>query len=302
MSKQNKLDKPIFRMSILFIAPALIVYLIFFIYPAIKAFYISLFDWNGFTSSMKFIGLSNFRELLHDKSFWNVAVKNQVIITFIGGFLIFLIAFIICGFLSTNIKGKKLFRALIFFPSIVNPIAIAILWTFLYNQKWGLLNAFLKLFKIKGVTWMNPETLIWAIIAVMVWMSMGFYCVILLAGLDQVPPDYIEAATLDGANQVQIFFKIKIPLIWDVLVTAISLWGINSIKDFALLYAWGGGIDIPPEGATNMAVKMYITAFGKRVTIYRMGYSTAMGVMMFLTILLLTGVVNILKKRSKFSE
>lgn len=284
-------------MVIIFLAPALIFYICLFIYPAIKAFYISLFDWNGFTSEMKFIGLKNFQELLGDSAFWGVAAKNSLMITCIGGVIIFAIAFLLCAVLSTKIRGKKFFRALIFFPSVINPIAVAILWTFIYNKKWGLLNNFLALFGIEGKTWMDPSVLFWAILVAMVWMYTGFYCVILLAALDQVPESHIEAAKLDGASEFAIFFKIKIPMIWDVLITALTLWGINSIKEFALLYAWGGGVDIPPNGATNIAVKMYITAFGKRVTIYRMGYSTAMGVVMFIAVAIVVGLISLVMKR-----
>ena len=291
--------KPIRRMAVLFLTPALLFYVCLFIYPALKAFYVSLFDWNGFTSSMKYVGLANFKELMRDSSFWNVAVKNSVLITFIGGAIIFAIAFLLCGVLSTNIKGKKLFRALIFFPSVINPIAIAILWTFIYNSKWGLLNNILQLFGLKGKVWMAPETLFGAILVAMIWMYSGFYCVILLAALDRVPQSHIEAAQIEGASEITIFFKIKIPMIWDVLVTTVILWGINSIKEFGLLYAWGGGVDIPPAGATNIAVKMYITAFGKRVTIYRMGYSTTMGVIMFISVVLIFGIISLLMKRDK---
>ena len=287
------------RMAAAFLLPAVVFYAVLFLYPSARAFYISLFDWNGFTSSMKYIGLSNYAELFRDKSFWTIAVKNSALITFVGGLLIFAIAFLLCAVLTTNIRGKKFYRALIFFPSVVNPIAIAILWTFIYNKKWGLLNNILKLFGVKGVTWMDPQTLFWAILVAMVWMYTGFYCVILLAALDRVPQDHIEAATLDGASEFTIFFRIKLPMIWDVLQTALTLWGINSIKEFALLYAWGGGIDIPPDGATNVAVKMYITAFGKRITIYRMGYSTAMGVLMFLSVALIVGLISLIMKRDK---
>ena len=146
---------------------------------------------------------------------------------------------------------------------------------------------------------MDPSTLFWAILVAMVWMYTGFYCVILLAALDRVPESHIEAATLEGASEFTIFFKIKIPMIWDVLVTALTLWGINSVKEFALLYAWGGGVDIHPDGATNIAVRMYITAFGKRVTIYRMGYSTAMGVLMFLAVAIIVVVISAVMKREK---
>jgi len=292
-------QQPIRRMAALFLAPAMILYLILFIYPALRAFYISLFDWNGFTSSMKFIGLKNFQELFGDASFWNVAVKNSVRITFLGGAAIFAIAFLLCATLSTNIKGKKFFRALIFFPSVINPIAVAILWTFIYNNKWGLLNNLLGIFGIDPVVWMTPGRLFWAILVAMVWMWSGFYCVILLAALDRVPQSHIEAAQLAGASEWTIFFKIKIPMIWDVLITTLTLWGINSIKEFALLYAWGGGVDIPPADATNIAVRMYVTAFGKRVTIYRMGYSTAMGVLMFVGVALVVGLIAMIMKRDK---
>ena len=150
MGENLTMKKPIRRMAAIFLAPAVIMYAFLFIYPAAKAFYISLFDWNGFTSNMKFIGLANFRELFGDAAFWSVAAKHSLLITFVGGALIFAVAFLLCAVLSTNIKGKKFFRALIFFPSVISPIAVAILWTFIYNNKWGLLNNFLGLFGIDG--------------------------------------------------------------------------------------------------------------------------------------------------------
>ena len=234
-----------------------------------------------------------------DSSFWSIAIKNSFLITLVGGVLIFGIAFLLSAVLSTKLRGKRFLRALIFFPSVINPIAVAILWTFIYNNGWGLLNNILGVFGLDPVTWMAPDTLFWAILAAMIWMYSGFYCVILLAALDRVPQDYIESAQLEGANEFTIFFRIKLPLIWDVLVTALTLWGINSVKEFALLFAWGGGIDIPQPGATNLAVRMYVTAFGKRVTIYRMGYSTAMGVLMFLLVAVIVLLISRLMKRDK---
>ena len=301
MFNGKAMQKSLRRMIILFLSPALLLYLVFFIYPSIRAFYISLFDWDGFSSNMRFVGLANFKELFGDVSFWSIAVKNSLMITIVGGALVFALSFLLCAILSSKLKGKKFFRALIFFPSVINPIAIAILWSFIYNNNWGLLNNFLSLVGLQSLqrTWMAPDTLFWAILAAMIWMYSGFYCVILLAAIDRVPEGYIEAAKLEGANEFTIFFKIKLPLIWDVLVTALTLWGINSVKEFALLYAWGGGIDIPQAGATNLAVKMYVTAFGKRVTIYRMGYSTAMGVLMFLMVAVIVLLISALTKREK---
>jgi ABC-type sugar transport system permease subunit len=288
------------RMAVIFVMPALVVYLGLFIYPSVQAFYISLFDWNGFTSVMKFAGLSNFREILGDTNFWSIAVWNSLRITVIGGVFILFLAFLLSGVLSSaRLRGKKLFRALIFFPAVVNPIAISIFWTFIYNHNQGLLNGFLALVGLKHLQqmWMDPAHLFYSILAALVWFNTGFYCVILLAALDRVPVTYVEAARLEGAGEFGIFFRIKLPLIVDVLFTALTLWVINSIKEFALLYAWGGGIDIPAQGATNMAVKMYVTAFGKRVTVFRMGYSTTMGIVMFLMVAVFVGFIALLFRR-----
>jgi len=290
-------------MAILFLTPALFMYTLFFLFPSVRAFYISLFDWNGFTSVMSFVGLNNFKELLGDTRFWNVAVWNSVRITFLGGILVFALAFLLSGILSyTKLRGKKIFRALLFFPTIVNPIAVAIFWNFIYNQKSGLLNNFLSLIGLDSLRrmWMDPAHLFYSILAALVWAGTGFYCVILLAALDRVPIGHIEAARLEGASEITIFFRIKLPLIADVLATALTLWCINSIKEFALLYAWGGGIDIPQDGATNIAVRMYVTAFGKRVTVYRMGYATTMGIVMFLMVAVaVLAVTLIIRKRDR---
>jgi ABC-type sugar transport system permease subunit len=288
------------QMALIFVLPALLVYLGLFIYPSVQAFYISFFDWNGFTSTMKFAGLNNFREILGDRTFWTIAVWNSLRITLVGGLFIVLLAFLLSGVLSsTRLRGRKIFRALIFFPMVVNPIAISIFWNFIYNHNQGLLNGFLALIGLKNLQqmWMDPAHLFYSILAALVWLNTGFYCVILLAALDRIPAGYIEAARLEGAGEFSIFFRIKLPLIMDVLSTALTLWAINSIKEFAVLYSWGGGIDIPPQGATNMAVKMYVTGFGKRVTVFRMGYSTTMGIVMFLMVAVFVGIIALAFRR-----
>ena len=287
------------KMIILFLAPALALYVFFFVYPAIRAFYVSMFDWSGFTPEMDFVGLGNFIELSKDSRFWNVAVKNSFGIIFFGGALLFGITFLISGVLSTNIRGKKFFRAIVFLPTIINPVAVGILWGFIYNRNWGLLNNILGSIGLENLqrTWTAPQTLFWAILVALVWAFTGFFCIIMLAALDRVPSDLIESARLDGANELKIFFTIKIPLIWDVLVMLIIFWVITAIKEFALLFVWGGGVDIPPDGATNIAVAVFVSAFGKRVASYRMGYSTAMGVFMFLVVLASVFIISKITKR-----
>ena len=287
------------KMIILFLAPALILYVFLFVYPAIKAFYVSMFDWSGFTADMDFVGAGNFVELSKDSRFWNVAVKNTFGIIFFGGILLFGLAFLISGVLSTNIKGKKFFRAIVFLPTIINPVAVGILWGFIYNRNWGLLNNILSAVGLGSLqrTWTGPESLFWAILVALVWAFTGFFCIVMLAALDRVPSDVLESASLDGAGELRIFFTIKIPLIWDVLTMLIIFWVITAIKEFALLFVWGGGVDIPPDAATNIAVAVFVSAFGKRVTSYRMGYATAMGVIMFIMVFVSVFVISKITKK-----
>ncbi len=138
MKGNRAMRAPIRRMAAIFLAPALLFYVCLFIYPSLKAFYISFFDWDGFSGNMDFIGLANFKELFGDSSFWSIAVKNSFLITFVGGVLIFGIAFLLSAVLSSKLRGKKFFRALIFFPSVINPIAVAILWTIHLQRQMGL--------------------------------------------------------------------------------------------------------------------------------------------------------------------
>ena len=290
-------------MVLTFLAPCMILYLVLFLYPAAKAFYVSLFDWNGFTSKMKFVGLGNFTELFSDSHFWKVVMANSFGIIVFGGILTFAIAFFLSGMIATGPKGKNFMRGLIYVPSIVNPVAVAILWSFIYNHQYGLLNGFLRIIGLGWIqpVWTAPQTLFWAILVALVWMYSGFYFVILSSALERVPVDQIESAKLEGASEFRIFFTIKIPMLWDVLTTTIIYWCITAIKEFSLLYAWGGGVDIPQPGAQNLATYMYMTAFGRRVTIYRMGYSTAMGVVMLLIVVAIYLIINRLAKRDSIT-
>lgn len=285
-----------------FLVPVLVAYAVFFLYPALRAFYISLFDWNGFTSKMTFVGLGNFRELFGDHSFWSVAFANTLRILFAGGLIVFVTAFVISGMLTTKIRGKKLMRAVIFFPAIISPVAVSILWSSIYNSNFGLLNGLLNTLHLSDwiLVWTETGRLQWAIIVVLAWVYSGFYCVILLAALDRIPQSHIEAARLAGANEVQIFFRIKLPMIKDILATALTLWCIDAVKQFGILYAWGGGITVPAPDVTNLAVKMYMTAFGRRVTIYRMGYATAMGVVMFALVAVLVFLISKIMRSDPF--
>jgi len=291
-------------MIILFLAPVTLLYVSLFLFPAARSFYISLFDWSGFTDDMRFIGLGNFRELLRDRMIWDIAMPNTLLIIFAGGVLVFALSFLFSGILTTKIRGRKIFRAILFFPAVLSPIAVAILWGFIYNMQWGLLNNVLGAIGLESLqrTWGAPETLFWSILVAYVWMFTGLYSVLLVAGLDRVPVSLLEAAEIEGASEIRKFFSIKLPLVRDVISTAVMLWCIGAVKEFALFWAWGGGIAIPPDGATNLAVRMYLTAFGRRTLFFRMGYATAIGVLMFFVIGVIVFLVYWLNRKHETIE
>ncbi|HOK71081.1 MAG TPA: sugar ABC transporter permease, partial [Bacillota bacterium] len=223
------------------LVPALVVYVVFFVFPALAALYVSLTDWSGFTPNLEFIGLRNFRELFADEHFWKVVIRNTLGIIFIGGAIIFALAFLFSAILSSGIKSKRLLRSIVFFPNIINPIGLAVMWSFIYEHDSGLLNNFLRAIGLGGLarTWAAPDRLFWSLLVALVWIYVGFFVVILMAGFDRIPNDVIESAKIEGANDVRIFFSIKVPMIWDVLTMAIVLWGIMALKEFAFLYSWG---------------------------------------------------------------
>lgn len=273
----------------------LVLYLALFIYPALRGFYVSLFEWDGFSTNMRFVGLRNFAEIATDRHFWLVVMRNTFAIIFIGGGFVFGFSLLFGHLLTQKIWGRKFLRAAIFFPNIVNPVALAILWAFIYNPEFGLLNAILDSLGlgVLKIIWTSPANLFWALLAALIWLYTGFFTVILVAALDRIPSYYVEAATLEGATPVRIFFSIKLPLIRDILGIALVLWMIEAMKQFSFLYAWGGGGNFPQDGQQNLAVFMYAMSFGSRDAIYRMGYSSAMGVIM----LLLVGLFVLILRR-----
>jgi ABC-type sugar transport system permease subunit len=282
-----------------FIIPALMLYLAFFIYPAIQALYVSLNKWSGFSAEMKFIGLGNFRELLNDQIFWNT-LKNTMLILFVGGAVIFILAFLFTAFFTSGIKGKKFFRAIIFYPNVVAPIALATFWGFIYSPRFGLINEFLRLIHLDSLakTWTGPDLIFWSVLIALIWTYVGFYMILLLSGAEKIPQSLYDVGKIEGANRFQMFFKVTIPLIWDVLVVAVVLWIIGAIKLFEFLFAFSGGTRVPQQIWTN-SVYMFLLSFGKRTAIFRLGYGTAVAVTLLILIIIFTGIARIIMRRER---
>jgi ABC-type sugar transport system permease subunit len=279
-----------------FVLPALIIYSIFFMYPALRAFWVSLHKWSGFGANMVYVGPGNYLEMLRDSLFWQ-SFEKTLIIAVGGGIAIFALAMFFAGILHRPaIRGRKFFRALIFFPIVVPGIGLGLIWQFVYNNSWGPLSGLLKLLHLNFLdrTWLGPTNIIPALTVAIVWTYVGYYLVILLAGIDKIPPTYFEAAILDGASEWKMFFMVTLPMIWDVLVVALLLWTIGSLKIFDLIAATI--FPAPATSAYTITIYIWSQAIGVYTPVFRLGYATALGVVLLIMVVLAVAIVRLVTR------
>lgn len=287
------------RLILLFLLPASALYFFFFLVPTFSALRYSTFDWRGFGTNMSYIGLDNYVELLADRLFWR-SMGNTLMILLVGGIVVFGLAFAMTMMISSGIRGRKLFRAIIFLPNVIAIIALTTLWGYIYTPRFGLLGAFFDAIGLQDLAefpWLGPDTIFWAMLVAIIWIEVGFYLVLLLAGVDKIPEDFYEAARLDGASQFQMFRKITVPLLWDVITVGLVLWSIYAVKIFEFPFSFTG---LEPNiNSYTVAVYMYILGFGQRQPIYRLGYATAIGVMLLLVVILIVILLRRVMRREQ---
>jgi ABC-type sugar transport system permease subunit len=285
------------KLIIPYLLPAVALYFVFFIGPALYGLWISFHEWNGFTENMNFVGINNYLKILEDPIYWQ-SFLNMMLILFVGGIFVFFIGFLFTALMSQGVTAKKTIRAIIFFPQIIAPIALAVVWNYLYRFDIGFFNSILTTFGLNPVNWTGPDNIMMSAVISIIWYSTGFYAIILLAGVDKIPNTIFEAARVEGASTIKIFTKITIPLIWDVISIAVILWGINAIRLFDFLFAFGG--PEPPTRIWNTAMYQFILGFGQRTPIYQLGYSSAIAVTMIIVVLLFVVTGRKLFKREVY--
>ena len=278
------------KFVLLMLVPSLLLYVGFFLLPASYTFILSFFKLSGFGSPATWVGLGNYLQSIDDQVFW-LSLRNTVYIIFVGGFFVFLLAFLFSIALSSGIAGRRFFRAVLFFPFIISVFAVVAIWRMVYEPRFGIFNSILGAFGFDSVAWTAGPNIFWAMLVSMIWTYVGFYVVLLLSGMDKVPKELYEAADLLGASHFQKFRHITLPLIWDILIISMTIWIISSVKNFEFPYAFGG-LNIPQE-IYNTSVFMYITGFGQRDPIFQLGYASAIGVETILLSMLLVAIVRI---------
>ena len=264
----------------IFVIPGFVFFAVFAFYPMINAFRISFTDYN-LLSTPKFTGLANYAQMLIDDRF-RIMVGNTL--GFVVGSTIptVLISLLLGLVLQRQFIGRDAIRTLYFLPVIFSGVVVAIVWRLLYHP-YGLINAALEPIIRDAPRWITDRNWApWALIILNVWQSIGFYMVIFIAGLQNIPTDFYDAARVDGANGPQSFWFITLPLLkpTSLLVLVISI--INFFQTFTYQYVMTKG---GPSDATNViSLYIYTNAFQYQY----MGYASAISIVMFLFILLMT--------------
>ncbi len=271
------------RISLLiFLLPSIIIIFVFNLFPAFYSFFLSFFDWNGFSQSKVFVGFNNYIMAFKDPELRNsiiVTLIYSLLVTFISMFIGLLVALA----LNKDLKGKSLFRLLYFIPVVTPSVASGITWKYLFDPYNGVINNILGFFNINGPQWLNSTS--WALFSVSIvgiWKRIGFCMVIYLAALQDIPKSYLEAAEVDGANSWNAFRYIKLPLLLPSSLFLIITGFIEAFQVFDLIYTMTNG---GPIGATDvLGFLLYRHAF----KYFNLGYASVVALIIFVILFLLS--------------
>ena len=271
-------NKKIQIAGLYFVLPTLIIYGIFLIYPMITAFHYSFFKWN-LLSEKKYVGLSNFAKMINDKRFWNSYITTFHF-TLISVVLIIILSFILALILEKSFKFKNIFQSAIFIPVILTMVSIAVVWQFMFQSTGILSNLFIDLFGTK-VKWLTSTKIApYSMILVNVWKMTGYYMIIFIAGLLNVPNTFYEAARVDGANYFERLIYITLPQMKNTFILVFVSGVIFSFAAFPQQYVMTEGG--PGRSTEVLALLIYKQAF----EFTKFGYSSSISVAFFASLLL----------------
>lgn len=282
------------------LAPAVILFVIFMLIPTIDVFRMSLYKWGGYTAEKTFVGFENFKKLFQSDKFYQ-AFQNSVLLIVIVTIVTFAMAIIFAAILTREkLKGQTFFRVVFYIPNILSVVVISAIFSAIYDPTQGLLNSFLNLFRGQNgvdnpILWLGSQKLvIYSIIIAMVWQAIGYYMVMYMASMANIPESLYESAGLEGAGRIKQFFSITLPLIWTNIRTTLTFFVISTINmSFLMVKAMTNG---GPDGASNVFLSyMYQEAY----TNSSYGYGMAIGVAVFLFSFALAAVLNAVTKREE---
>lgn len=280
----------------LFILPALLLFALFYIYPVYKVFELSLFEFDGISPEKYFVGLGNFIDVLTNKIWWG-AMRNAAYITFLALTFQNALALTLALIVDREIRGQKFYRVVFYLPPVLSGIVIGLIWNWIYDGNYGLLNHWLTNIGLGHLAraWLaDPKTALTCIAIMHMWRGFGWGFIILLAGLQSIPRELYEAARIDGAGSWDIFSKITAPLMIPVFVLVAVLTVLGTMQIYDIIIATTGG---GPGYHTEVPITRILSAM---IGSSRFGYACALGLVF--GIILLVASMSQLKLSTRFKQ
>ncbi|MYT74001.1 MULTISPECIES: sugar ABC transporter permease [unclassified Streptomyces] len=299
-----------YRFIVGFLVAPLALYAIFVIWPFVQSIYYSFTDWTGLSPDFKMVGFANYTRLLHDDIFWK-SLQHSVIFVVLLPLVTLSLALFFAFMLNvggrrrkgaavTGVRGSGFYKIAYFFPQVLSVAIVSLLFRFIYNPSGGLLNSALDAIGLGSFQpqWLgDPTWALWAVMAVLVWSTVGFFVVLFSAGMASIPKDFYEAALLDGASRITTFFKITLPLLWDTIQSGWVYMGILALgaEAFSAVNIMTVGPGGPDYSTTVLPLYVYQSAFRDA----NAAYATTIGVALLIVTLLFAAIVMRLGRRDR---
>lgn len=280
------------RIAALFLLPYMIVFIIFRLGPSIAGLFIGFMDWN-LAGIPEFAGLDNFKRLFTDEYFM-ISLWNTFKFFLLTLPPLVILSLLLAILLNQKMRFKSVGRVVSIIPYVLIPAVVGIMWSWMYDNNFGILNYYIRKLGGNGVSWLTDENIaIISVAVVVIWTYLGYNMVLFLAGLQGIPRDLYEAVEMDGATKIQIFFKITCPMLKPVASMVITLTLVNTVQLFDQIYTMTGGG--PGTSTLTMVQYLYTTAFQN----YDLGYGSAIEVAILIILVLLIGIQNKLLKNKE---
>jgi multiple sugar transport system permease protein len=274
------------RQAFAYPAPAVVTLFLIVIIPIVFNLYLASTKWTIGLGQPRFIGFGNFIELLSDERVLN-GVKVMVYFSGLSLSLEMVLGLLIAVYFNRQFKGSEIVQAIYILPFAATPVAVALIWRIMLNPEIGVLNYLLRSVGLPGSLWVSsPNTVIPALVMVDVWKWTPMITLIALAGLKSLPHEPYEAARVDGANALQIFWYITLPLIRPVLIAALMLRSLDNLKEFDIIYT------ITQGGPGIASETLYLYSYTVGFNFFKAGYGSALMVVVFLIVLVFNVVMN----------
>jgi len=283
--------KPNKSVIIVFLGPALLCYVLVFLYPSVRTVVMSFFAVESVSDAVSkwaFTGFGNYKKLFTTQ-FFIQSMSNIGRIWLAGGIIVMFFALVFAVALTGNLKGTKFFRSAIYLPNVVSAVAMGTMWiNYVYNTDYGLLHSVLSTLgfdSLSKILWTGPGTRFWSMLAAYCFGMVGYHMLVFISGIEQIPKDYYEAALLEGANVVQRFFKITLPNIRGVLRSNIVMWTVFTV----VFFVWGqlfSPVNLSSDTVAPMNY-MYELVFGassSAITVRDTGSGAAIGVILMMMV------------------